>query len=121
MHQISTPTQILVIIAVVGSSLVSFLVERLRSSPRITRTDTVWESKTPSNARELWSRSTLIRNRMQRHQDPLTMSIIATVNQLKKGAEVMVHSAVLLHYWIASLERANKAATKREQRKKKRI
>ena len=49
------------------------------------------------------------------------MSIIATVNQLKKGAEVMVHSAVLLHYWIASLERANKAATKREQRKKKRI
>ena len=43
------------------------------------------------------------------------------INQLKKGAEMMVHSAVLMRDRITSLERANEAATKRKQRKKKRI
>ena len=82
---------------------------------------TLWESKTLSNARELESQSTLIRNRMQRHQDSSPTSIIAAIDQLKKGAEVIMHSAVLMRDRIISLERANDAAVKRKQRKKKRI
>jgi hypothetical protein len=36
--------------------------------------------------------------------------IIQAIDQLKKGAEVMMLSAELMHDGIASLERANKAA-----------
>ena len=43
------------------------------------------------------------------------------INQLKKGAEVMMLSAELMRDRIASLKKANEAATKRRQRKKKRI
>ena len=43
------------------------------------------------------------------------------INQLKKGAKVMMLSAELMRDRIASLEKANEAATKRRQRKKKRI
>ncbi|KAH7562249.1 hypothetical protein BM1_01769 [Bipolaris maydis] len=38
------------------------------------------------------------------------------INQLKKGAEVMMLSAELMRDRIASLEKANEAATKRRQR-----
>jgi hypothetical protein len=47
--------------------------------------------------------------------------IIEAVGQFKKGAEVMMLSAELMHNWITSLERANKTATKHRQRKKKQI
>ena len=80
-----------------------------------------WEAKTPSNARELEAQSTLIRDRIQRHKSSSPASIIAAIDQLKKGAEVMLHSAALLKDRVASLERANEAATIRKQRKKKRI
>ncbi|KAF2621409.1 hypothetical protein BU25DRAFT_483047 [Macroventuria anomochaeta] len=39
-------------------------------------------------------------------------------HQLKKGAEVMMLSAELMCNWIASLERANEAASAHKQRKK---
>jgi hypothetical protein len=48
-------------------------------------------------------------------------SIIEAINQLKKGAEVMMLSAELMRDRIASLGRANEAASKRKQRKKKRL
>ena len=48
-------------------------------------------------------------------------SIIKAINQLKKGAEVIILLAKLIKERIASLKRANKAALKRRERKKKRI
>jgi hypothetical protein len=51
----------------------------------------------------------------------LPASIIEAIDQLKKGAEVMMLSAELMRDWIASLEKANKAALARKERKKKRI
>ncbi|USP74611.1 hypothetical protein yc1106_01885 [Curvularia clavata] len=45
------------------------------------------QARTPSNARELKAQSTLIRDRVQRHQDSSLASIITAINQLKKGAE----------------------------------
>jgi hypothetical protein len=44
-----------------------------------------------------------------------------SLNCLTKGAEIMMHSAVLMRKEIASLRRANEAATKRKSRKRKRI
>jgi hypothetical protein len=69
--------------------------------------------------RELEVQSTLICNCMQRHKNSLPASIIEAIGQVKKGAEVMMLSAELMHNQIISLERANEAATRRRQCKKK--
>jgi hypothetical protein len=71
--------------------------------------------------RKLEAQSALIRDRIRRHKSSSPTSIIAAIDQLKKGAKVMLHSAALLKDRVASLERANEAAIMRKQRKKKRI
>ena len=83
--------------------------------------EALWQARTPSNTRELEAQSTLIRDRVQRHQGSSPASIIAAINQLKKGAEVMILSAELMRDRIASLEKANTAVSERRKRKKKRI
>ena len=90
-------------------------------TPPAALAETLWEARTPSNVRELEAQSTLIRNRVQRHQGSSPASIIAAINQLKKGAEVMILSAELMRDRIASLEKANTAVSERRKRKKKRI
>jgi len=94
---------------------------RLRTPTPAALPEAPWEAKTPSNVRELEAQSTLIRDRVRRHKSLSPASIIQAIGQLKKGAEVMMLSAELMRDRIASLERANEAATKRRQRKKKRI
>ena len=49
------------------------------------------------------------------------MAIIKSLNCLTKGAEIIMHSAVLMRDKIIGLWKANKAAIKRRQYKKKRI
>jgi hypothetical protein len=49
----------------------------------------------------------------------LPASIIKAINQLKKGAKVIMLLAKLMCNQIASLKKANKAASARKQRKKK--
>lgn len=83
--------------------------------------NTLWEARTPSNIRELEAQSTLIRERVRKHKSSSPASIIEAIDQLKKGAEVMMLSAELMRDRITSLEKANKAASERKQRKKKRI
>jgi hypothetical protein len=51
----------------------------------------------------------------------LLASIIKKIDQLKKGAKIIILLAELIKERIASLKRANKAASKRRERKKKRI
>ena len=48
-------------------------------------------------------------------------SIIKKIGQLKKEAEIIILLAELMKERIASLEKANEAALKRRERKKKRI
>jgi hypothetical protein len=94
---------------------------RLRTPTPAALPEAPWEAKTPSNVRELEAQSTLIRDRVRRHKSSSPASIIQAIGQLRKGAEVMMLSAELMRDRITSLERANEAATKRKQRKKKRI
>ena len=63
----------------------------------------------------------MIRDQVRRHKSSSPASIIEAIDQLKKGAEVIMLSAELMRDRIASLERANEAALARKQRKKKRI
>ena len=83
--------------------------------------EALWEARTPSNVRELEAQSTLIRERVRKHKSSSPASIIEAINQLKKGAEVMMLSAELMRDRIASLKKANEAASARKKRKKKRI
>ncbi|KAJ8112653.1 hypothetical protein OPT61_g5026 [Boeremia exigua] len=90
-------------------------------TPPAALTEALWEARAPSNARELEAQSSLICERVRQHKSSSPASIIEAINQLKKGAEVMILSAELMKERIASLERANEAALKRRERKKKRI
>jgi hypothetical protein len=74
------------------------------------------EAKTPSNIHELELQLMLVREHVRQHKSSSPASIIQAIGQLKKGAEVIILSAELMHDQIASLERANKAASKRRQR-----
>jgi hypothetical protein len=81
----------------------------------------LWQPKTPSNVHEVKAQSTLLSNRIRTHGSSSPASIIEMVQQMQKGAEMMVHSQVLLAGRIADLEAANNAASARKSRKKKRI
>ena len=62
-----------------------------------------WVSQTPSNARELEAQSSLLRERIRRHQSSSPESIIESLGRLTKGAERMVHLAVLQQAEISAL------------------
>jgi hypothetical protein len=94
---------------------------QLRTPTPAALPEALWEARTPSNVRELETQSRLIRDRVRRHKSSSSASIIEAINQLKKGAEVMMLSAELMRDRITSLERASEAATKRRSRKNKRI
>ena len=102
-------------------TVLSKLDVQLRTPTPPALTEALWEACTPSNVRELKAQSTLISERIRRHKSSSPASIIEAINQLKKGAEVMMLSAELMKERIASLKRANEAASKRRERKKKRI
>jgi hypothetical protein len=86
-------------------------------TPPAALTEALWEARTPSNVCELEAQSTLIRERARQQEDSSPASIIEAIDQLEKGAEVMILSAELMKERIASLERANEAASKRKERK----
>jgi hypothetical protein len=77
-----------------------------------------WVSQTPTTTRELEAQSTLVRERLRRHQSSSPESIIKSLDRLIKGAEVIGHTAALLRAQVADLEKANIAATKRKARKR---
>jgi hypothetical protein len=102
-------------------TVLSKLNVQLRTPTPTALPEAPWEARTPSNVRELEAQLTLIRERVRRHKSLLPASIIKAIDQLKKGAEVIILSAELMRNRIASLKKANKAASARKQRKKKRI
>ena len=102
-------------------NVLSKLDVQLRTPTPAAVEEALWEARTPSNVRELEAQSTLIRDRVRQHKSSSPASIIEAIDQLKKGAEVMMLSAELMRDRITSLEKANEIATKRRQRKKKRI
>jgi hypothetical protein len=100
------------------------VISRLKLKPRMSTppllTATPWEPRPPSNAFEINAQSTLLQDRVR----TLTSSsspVLELVQQLRKGAEIIVHSSVLLADEVGKLRAALAAASERKKRKKKRI
>jgi hypothetical protein len=90
---------------------------RLRTPPAPLLQETPWQSKTPSNTHEFGSQSKLVSNSFTR--SPVTAQV--SFSQLVKGAEHMLHQAVLLAARNTELEEQLAVMTKRKTRKRKRI
>jgi hypothetical protein len=80
-----------------------------------------WEPKTPSNTLELAAQNQLIKEKIACHQNSSPTAINEAVDQFLKGAHTMAHRLAILEAENATLRQANKLATQRKQRKKKRI
>jgi len=93
----------------------------VHTPPKQVLPDALWESQTPSNARELKAQSALLREKIRRRVSSTPPSIIDVVQRLTKGAKLIMHQAVLLRAEVTTLQRVNEAVTKRRSRKKRRI
>jgi hypothetical protein len=82
---------------------------------------TLWQPKTPSNAIEIDSQTTLIIKRIRDYKSSLPNSIIKIILQVKKGSTLKDHSHTLLEARVAKLKAANNTASERKKRKKKQI
>jgi hypothetical protein len=82
---------------------------------------TLWQPKTPSNAIEIDSQTTLIIKRIRDHKSSSPDSIIEMILQVKKGSTLKDYSHTLLEARVAKLEAANNAASERKKCKKKQI
>jgi hypothetical protein len=82
---------------------------------------TSWQPKTLSTAVEIEAQSVLILKRIREYRSLSAESLQDMVQQFQKGAEMMVHTQVLMAAEIVRLRAANKAASERKTRTKKRI
>jgi hypothetical protein len=80
-----------------------------------------WVSQTPSNPTEALSQSTLVRNRIARHQGSSLTPLFQTVAALAKGTERIAHEMTLLSAEVRTLRAANEALNKRRRAKKTRV
>jgi hypothetical protein len=80
-----------------------------------------WNPKTPTNANEIEAQSTLLRDRIQRHQGSSPTPMVEIVDQLQRGTAILLHGQTLLAARVLQLEASNKAASERKSRKRKRI
>jgi hypothetical protein len=80
-----------------------------------------WNPKTPTNAGEIEAQSTLLRDRIQKHQGSSPTPIVEIVDQLQRGTAMLLHGQTLLAARVLQLEALNKAASERKSRKRKRI
>jgi prefoldin subunit 5 len=63
--------------------------------------------------------TTLIKQRLERHQSSSLTPIVEALNQLSKGAQVMAASIALLQAQITTLQKANEAMHVRRKRTRK--
>jgi hypothetical protein len=80
-----------------------------------------WTPKTPKTLKELDCQTEHIKNRILQHQNSSPSSINNAVSRLVKGAQIMMHSAVLLKAEVKALQDANEIKQRRERKQKRRI
>jgi hypothetical protein len=80
-----------------------------------------WVSQTPHNPTDALSQTTLVRDRIARHQGSSPTPLFETVAALAKGTELLAHENTLLAAEIRTLRAANEALSKRRRAKKNRI
>jgi hypothetical protein len=102
-------------------AVLSQLEIRIRTPTPLLEEDTPWELKTPGNPAELASQTELIKDKVARHQNSSPTPINDAVDQFLKGAHRIAHQLTILKSENAVLRKANEAASRRRQRKKKRL
>ncbi|KAF6517708.1 hypothetical protein HZS61_003269 [Fusarium oxysporum f. sp. conglutinans] len=80
-----------------------------------------WISQTPRTATEALSQSTLIKDRVSKHQGSSPTPILASVDQLAKATVSINHQLTLLTGEIKALREANEALSKRRSAKRTRL
>jgi hypothetical protein len=65
-------------------------------TPSLLLPTTLWNPRTPSNALEIEAQSTMIKNRIRTHAGSSPTALINMVQQMQKGAEMMLHNGTLL-------------------------
>jgi hypothetical protein len=80
-----------------------------------------WVSQTPRNPTDALSQTTLVRDRITRHQGSSPTSLFSTVAALAKGTEILAHEMTLMSAELRTLRKANEALSKRRRAKKNRI
>jgi hypothetical protein len=78
-----------------------------------------WCAKTLSNTKEVDKQTTLIKQRLERHQSSSPTPILEALDQLSKGAQVMAAFAALQQAQITTLQKANEAMHVRRTRTRK--
>lgn len=102
-------------------TVISKLNVRLRTPSPLLEAELPWESQTPANTVQFASQGQLISERIVRHQSSSLSPILTAVKQLEKGAQQQSHRLTILEVEVSALRTANILATKRKQRKKKRL
>jgi hypothetical protein len=75
---------------------VLFHLDPVPMSPSQPSSQESWCAKTPSNTKEVDKQTTLIKQRLERHQSSSPTPIVEALNQLSKGAQVMAALTALL-------------------------
>ena len=100
-------------------AVLSKLEIRPRTPTPLIEEDTPCEPKTPGNPAELASQSELIKGKITIHQNSSPTPINDAVDQFLKGAHRIAYQLTLLKAENAALRKANEAASRRKQRKRK--
>lgn len=80
---------------------------------------TPWESKTPSNPREIEAQSALLTERIRRHRNSSPTSMIVAMKSLTKGVASMAHTSVLITDELTALRKAIEDLNSQKTRKRK--
>jgi hypothetical protein len=80
-----------------------------------------WTSQTPKNSTEATSQSALVKSRIANHQNSSPTSIFNTIDQIKKGAQLVMYRLVFLEEENQRLRKAQILLSKRRKAKKTRI
>jgi hypothetical protein len=80
-----------------------------------------WVSQTPHNPTDALLQTTLVKDRIAKHQGSSPTPLFATVAALAKGTELLAHQVTLLTAETRTLRKANEALSKRRRAKKNRI
>ncbi|KAK1837443.1 transposase [Colletotrichum chrysophilum] len=80
-----------------------------------------WVSKTPQTTNEAISQSSLIKERISRHQGSSPTPICEAADKLEKGLQYISHAAALMEEELRHLREANTALSKRRRAKRTRL
>ena len=81
----------------------------------------LWTSRTPTNTNEVVLQSTLLTDRISRHQGSSPTSIIEGVRHLAKGTQIFMHRMALLEAEVKTLRETNNTLSRRRRVRKQRL